>query len=212
MRALLRLFFRLLYNEFAWTYDLVSWTVSIGQWRTWQRQVIPHLAGNRILEIAHGTGNLQIDLLAAGHKPIAFDLSPHMGRIAQRKLARRNLHPPFVRGAVQALPFTANHFTSLVSTFPTEFISDPAAVQEFYRVLAPGGRLVCVPGATIIPGHLADRLAKWLFDVTGQSASPEQGWPPRLFQVYRAAGFKLKIETIKLPRSLVWIILADKPV
>lgn len=212
MRALLRLFFRLLYNEFAWTYDLVSWTVSIGQWRTWQRQVLPHIVGNRVLEIAHGTGNLQIDLIAAGHNPVAFDLSPHMGRIAKRKLAGRNLHPPFVRGAVQALPFAANHFTTLVSTFPTEFISDPQAVKEFYRILAPGGRLVCVPGATIIPGHLADRLAKWLFDVTGQSASPEQGWPPRLFQVYRAAGFNIKIETIKLPRSLVWIILADKPV
>ncbi len=212
MRALLRLFFRLLYNEFAWTYDLVSWVVSIGQWRTWQRQVMPHIVGNHVLEIAHGTGNLQIDLITAGHQPVAFDLSPHMGRIAKRKLAKFKLTPPFVRGLVQALPFTASYFTTIVSTFPTEFISDPQAVREFYRILAPGGRLVCVPGATIIPGHLADRLARWLFEVTGQSASPQQGWPPRLFQVYRAAGFNLKIETVKLPRSLVWVIIADKPV
>ncbi|MBM4425321.1 MAG: hypothetical protein FJ030_18410, partial [Chloroflexi bacterium] len=36
MRFLLRLAFRLLYNEFAFTYDLVSWAVSVGQWRQWQ--------------------------------------------------------------------------------------------------------------------------------------------------------------------------------
>jgi ubiquinone/menaquinone biosynthesis C-methylase UbiE len=211
MRALLRLFFRLLYNEFAWTYDLVSWTVSIGQWRTWQRQTISHIVGNRVLEIAHGTGNLQIDLAANGYKPVAFDLSADMGRIAKHKLAKRSLTPPFVRGMVQVMPFVNGSFTTLVSTFPTEFISDPQAVAEFYRVLEPGGRLVCVPAATIIPGHIADYLARWLFDVTGQSTSPEQGFPPRLLQNYRAAGFNIKIETVKLPRSLVWVIVADKP-
>jgi ubiquinone/menaquinone biosynthesis C-methylase UbiE len=216
MRFLLQLFFRLLYNEFAWTYDLVSWTVSVGQWRDWQRQVIPHIAGNKILEVAHGTGNLQIDLAAKGFKPVAFDLSPYMGQIAKRKLAKRKLTPPFVRGRVQALPFTASSFTTIVSTFPTEFIVDPQTVREFYRVLAPGGRVVFVPAATILPGHLADRLAQWLFQVTGQSAPPSpdgtDGWPPRLINTYRDAGFKIRIEKVNLPRSLVFVVVAEKEV
>ncbi len=214
LRSLLNFGFRLLYNEMAWTYDLVSWTVSVGQWRTWQRQALPHLTGHRILEVAHGTGNLQIDLAAAGYQPIAFDLSPYMGRIAQSKLARLNLHPPFVRGRVQALPFASSYFTSIVSTFPTEFIADPPAVREFYRILAEGGRLVFVPAATIIPAHLLDRLAGWLFAVTGQSAAPSldglEGWPPRLAQAYRSAGFQIRIEPVKLPRSLVWVVIAQK--
>jgi ubiquinone/menaquinone biosynthesis C-methylase UbiE len=223
MRALLRFFFRLLYHEFAFTYDLVSWTVSVGQWREWQRQVIPHIVGDKVLEVAHGTGDLQIDLAAAGYRPVAFDLSPFMGRIAQRKLARRKLSPPFVRGAVQALPFVSNHFTTLVSTFPSEFIIDPKAVREFYRILAPDGRMVFIPAATILPGHLADRLARWLFEVTGQSAAPQAdgggwppkdtigGWPPRLLMTYRDAGFQIRIESHSLPRSLVWVVIADKP-
>ena len=222
VRSLLRFFFRLLYNEFAWTYDLVSWTVSVGQWREWQRQVIPRIVGGHVLEIAHGTGDLQIDLANASCQSIAVDLSPYMGRLAQRKLARRNLSPRFARGMVQALPFPSNHFTTIVSTFPTEFIADPNAVREFWRVLAPGGRFVCVPAATILPSHLADRLARWLFEVTGQSGAPQppkgsiggqpdgSDWPPKLAQTYRAAGFEVKIETVPLPRSLVWVILAEK--
>lgn len=215
LRTLLKFFFRLLYNEFAFTYDLVSWTVSVGQWREWQRQVIPFIAGETVLEVAHGTGDLQIDLAAKGYRPVAFDLSPFMGRIARRKLARRNLFPPFVRGSVTALPFPTGHFTTIVSTFPAEFIVEPAAVREFKRVLtsgASGGRMVFVPAATIIPGHLADRLAQWLFEVTGQSTAPQLdggGWPPRLTQAYQAAGFEVRIERVPLPRSLVWVVVAE---
>ena len=213
MRFLLRLAFRLLYNEFAFTYDLVSWAVSVGQWREWQRQVIPRIVGERVLEVAHGTGDLQIDLAAAGYKPVAFDLSPNMGRIAKRKLAQRGLFPPFVRGKVQTLPFPSGHFTTIVSTFPSEFIVDPEAERALHRVLAPGGRVVFVPAATIIPAHIADRLAQWLFDVTGQSVAPQPGgggWPPKLFQSYRNAGFEIKIESVKLPRSMVWVVIANK--
>jgi len=213
-RSFIRFGFRLLYNEFAWTYDLVSWTVSVGQWRTWQRQALPHIVGDRILEVAHGTGNLQIDLASAGYKPIAFDLSAAMGRIAKRKLAGRRLFPTFVRGRVQGLPFRSDHFTSIISTFPTEFITDPSAVREFYRVLAPAGRIVFVPAATIIPAHILDRFARWLFEVTGQSATPDQtsldAWTPRLAAAYREAGFQMRVEPVKLPRSVVWVVIAQK--
>ncbi|NIV35557.1 MAG: class I SAM-dependent methyltransferase, partial [Anaerolineae bacterium] len=40
-RASLRLFFRLLYNQCAWVYDLVAWVVSLGQWNAWGRTAIP---------------------------------------------------------------------------------------------------------------------------------------------------------------------------
>ena len=75
--------FRLLYNEMAFTYDLVSWIVSLGQWRAWQRAALDHIdapPGARILELAHGTGNLQMDLRAAGYHTVALDLSRAMGR------------------------------------------------------------------------------------------------------------------------------------
>ncbi|MBI5829175.1 MAG: methyltransferase domain-containing protein [Chloroflexi bacterium] len=212
MRTLLRAAFHLLYNPFAFSYDFVSWAVSIGQWRQWQRQSLPHIVGTRLLELAHGTGNLQIDLARAGHRSIALDRSPHMGRIAKHKLATRHLRPPFVRAGAQALPFPAGHFTTLLTTFPSDFIAEPATARECWRVLAPGGRLIIVPAARIVPAHLADTLALWLFKLTGQSAPPDpEQWAARLTRPYHETGFQTRVATTTLPRSLVWIILADKP-
>ncbi|MEK7442050.1 MAG: class I SAM-dependent methyltransferase, partial [Chloroflexota bacterium] len=200
MRVLLRIFFRLLYNELAITYDLISWVVSIGQWREWQRQTIPFIIGDQILEVAHGTGNLQIDLISKGYRPTAFDLSAQMGHIASHKLKRHSVTPPFARGMVQHLPFVGAHFTSIVSTFPTEFIIDPNAVKEFNRVLISGGRLIFVPSATIVPKHLLDRFARWLFDVTGQAVGDTVLWEKAIRERYESANFEIKIENVSLPR------------
>lgn len=204
--ALFRFGFRLLYNELAFTYDWVSWGTSVGQWRSWQRCALPRLAGPRVLEMAHGTGNTLIDLDEAGFQPVGMDLSPYMGRIAKRKLARRGLSVPLVRGRARALPFASACFHSIVATFPTEFIVDPAALAEFHRVLRPGGRLAFVPTAVITGGGLIDQFAAWLYAITGQ-AGP---WPPGVEARYRAAGFEARVEGEKLARSEVVIVIAEK--
>ncbi len=143
---LVRFGFRLLYNEMAWTYDLVSWVVSLNRWRAWQRTTLPHLGaapGSRVLELAHGTANLQLDMRAAGLEPVGLDVSSAMGRIARRKLHAAGIdEPPLVRANARALPFGAAHFDAIVSTFPTEFIIHPDTLREAARVLRPGGRLV----------------------------------------------------------------------
>jgi ubiquinone/menaquinone biosynthesis C-methylase UbiE len=139
---LLRIAFNLLYNQLAWTYDLVSWTVSAGQWPTWQRSTLRFLPGRPVLEVAHGTGNLLLDLVSLGLQPIGLDLSPSMSRIASSKLKRRldsqELPVPLVRGSAEALPFAANSLSTVVSTFPTEFIVQANVIAEFHRVLRPG--------------------------------------------------------------------------
>ena len=203
----LRLAFRLLYNELAWTYDLVSWSVSIGQWRSWQRTALPRLREGRVLEIAHGTGDLLLDLHEAGLAPVGLDLSPAMGRLARKKLRAHGVGLPLVRGRVQALPFASQAFASLVSTFPAEFILEPAAAAEFYRVLAPGGVLVIIPAAQITGPALPDRLAEWLFRVTGQDAEARAA--PRE-NPYTPAGFSTRIEHVRLPRSVVTVVIAEK--
>jgi ubiquinone/menaquinone biosynthesis C-methylase UbiE len=204
----MRLAFRLLYNEAAFTYDWVSAIVSIGQWRSWQRTGLGRLRGKRVLEIAHGTGNLLLDLAALGFAPIGMDLSRAMGEIARRKLARRALSIPLVRARVQALPFANQVFPSLLSTFPAEFIVEPPAVAEFYRVLQPGGVLVVVPVAQITGPALADRLAEALFRLTGQAAT---NWFAPVLHRYEQAGFTARIERVILPRSIVTLIVAEKP-
>ncbi len=208
--GLLRFGFRLLYNEMAFTYDLVSWVVSLGEWRSWQRAVLRHLnaaPGDRILEIAHGTANLQIDLRAAGFDSIGLDLSPYMGRIARRKLIRRHLTPKLVRGRAQTLPFPDESFSAVVSTFPTEFIVDPTTIREIYRILSPGGRLVFVPNGVLTKGGLAREGLEAAYRATGQRGP----WPVRIEDAFGAAGFKLSAFTETAKRSIAQVIVAEKP-
>ena len=207
LRAVMRLFFRLLYNEFAFTYDWVSRLVSMGQWRSWQRTALDRLRGQRVLEIAHGTGNMLLDLTALGFTPVGFDLSRAMGRIASRKLRAHGLSVPLVRGDVCALPFADGAFPSLLSTFPTEFIVAREAVAEFKRVLRPGGVLVFVPVAEVTGPAWRDRFADWLFRITGQSAAD---WFAPLLKRYTEAGFATRLERVTLPRSSVTLVIAER--
>jgi ubiquinone/menaquinone biosynthesis C-methylase UbiE len=46
------------------------------------------LRGRRVLEVAHGTGHLLLDLVGLGFEPVGLDLSLSMSRLAARKLRR----------------------------------------------------------------------------------------------------------------------------
>lgn len=201
----LRFAFRLLYNELAWTYDWVSRAVSLGQWRSWQRASLARLRGPRVLEVAHGTGDLLLDLAEAGFQPVGLDLSPAMGRLARRKLRRQRRNVPLVCGRAQALPFASESFPSIVTTFPTEFILDPRSLEEFRRVLVPGGRLVVVGEARLIGQGVAVRFLEWLYAVTGQRGP----WPPDPEALFPEGGFSFTVEVDRLPRSEVALVVAE---
>jgi ubiquinone/menaquinone biosynthesis C-methylase UbiE len=135
-----------LYNEFAWTYDWVSWLVSLGRWWGWRKATLDYLIGPRVLEVGFGTGDLLIEMARQGWDVHGLDLSPAMHRITARKMRRCGVWAPRVRGLIQAMPFLDRAFNSVVCTFPAEFIIQRLAWREFGRVLAPGGRLI-VTGA-----------------------------------------------------------------
>lgn len=205
-RAFLRTFFRLLYHELAWTYDLVAWLVSFGQWKAWARAAIPRLRGRRILELAHGPGHLLVAIKRAGFAPVGLDLSPQMGRLARKRLRDGSYDVPLVRARAQALPFRAGAFDSVVSTFPTEFIVDPATLQEVARVIGQAGRAVVVPGI-VFGASLPARSLKLLYTVTGQH-EPEL---PGIASALASAG--LTFEQEREPTGLVevQILVAGRP-
>lgn len=207
---LLRFGFRLLYNEMAFTYDSVSRIVSLNQWRDWQRVALAHLdldPGARVLELAHGTGNFQIDLRDAGFHPAAVDLSPHMGRIAIRKLRRWGIQPSLARARAQSLPFATARFPAVVSTFPTEFIVAPDTLREVFRVLEPDGRLVVITSGLLTRGTTADRALELAYRATGQRGP----WPVDVDQYLAAAGFTATSLQVELPHSVVLGFVAHKP-
>jgi ubiquinone/menaquinone biosynthesis C-methylase UbiE len=208
--GLIQFGFYVLYNQLAWTYDLVSKVVSLGQWHSWQLTALNYLnveSGARILELAHGTGDLEIDLHDAGYRVIGYDLSPYMGRIAQRKLKVRGINAKLVRGMAQKLPFPTGAFSAVVSTFPTNFIFAPETLQEVHRVLQPSGRLVIVPGGSLTGGSLAVRFIEWLYRITGQSG--QEAYQP-IIDFFNQNGFELQVIEEKLSRSRAWVFVATR--
>ena len=207
--SLVRFGFRLLYNEMAWTYDLVSRVVSLDQWRSWQRTALKHLnvePGALILEAAHGTGNFQLDLAAAGYRRVAFDFSAHMGRITRRKLQKNNLPTPLVRAMGQHLPFPDATFDAVVSTFPTPFIVESETLFEAYRVLKPGTRLVIVPNAVLTRGGAAKEVLETAYRVTGQRGS----WGVDIESRFAEAGFTVSLVMEPCKRGIAQVLIAEK--
>ncbi|MEO8608541.1 MAG: class I SAM-dependent methyltransferase [Chloroflexota bacterium] len=206
---LVRFGFRLLYNEMAFTYDLVSNIVSLGAWRCWQRAALKHLTaqpGNLILELAHGTGNLQLDLLDAGYRTIGYDLSPYMGRIANAKLVHYGYSAKLVRGKAQELPFPPGAFAAVVSTFPTNFIVQPKTLREVHRILQPKGQFIIVPNGVLTGGGVSGAGIEWLYRVTGQREDSTASFKD-FFTPY---GFDAEMFTEPCPRSIAYVIVAQK--
>jgi SAM-dependent methyltransferase len=149
LRALL---FETLYQN-KHLYRFASTVPFAGQWRTWQRQVLPRLRGHDVLELGCGLGDLLADMLDAGYACRAVEASPQMVEAARQTLRKRKVGSPalIVQGRAQHLPFPGAAFDNVVSTFPTEYIYDPAALAEIERVLRPGGHLIVIEGANLLP-------------------------------------------------------------
>jgi ubiquinone/menaquinone biosynthesis C-methylase UbiE len=201
---LVRAGFRLLYHEFAWSYDLVAWLVSCGQWQNWGRAALPYLVGEHVLELGHGPGHLLVTLAQEGFQPVGLDLSPQMGRLARRRLRRSRLALTLVRGRAQRLPFAACTFDSIVATFPTPYIVEPATLAQVVRTLRPHGRLVVVTSAQLKGSHPFVRFIEWLYVITGQREVLD-GWEAP----FTGAGLALRQVSAEIGRSQVWLLIAE---
>jgi len=228
MRAILHFFFYLLYHPFAFTYDLVAATVSLGRWKDWVLSVVPFIEGTQVLEIGHGPGHLQRVLLSRGLIAVGIDESAPMGRLAKKNLKRAFAGNPvqfsspvqqkndgkfnLTRGLAQYLPFPGECFDTIVATFPSEYIFEAITLNEAFRVLHPGGRFVILPGASILGRGLMDRMMALIFRITGETPpNIAETLQERSRESFSQANFIVQIHELDIKSSRVFIMLATKP-
>lgn len=150
--SLRKLLFETLYKN-RYLYRFASTVPFAGQWRIWQRLVLPRIHGKDVLELGCGLGDLLADMLAAGYSCRAVEHSPQMAAAARATLKRRNVGQVewVIQGDAQHIPFPDTSFDTVVSTFPSEYIYDTRTIAEIARLLRPGGRLIVIEGANLLP-------------------------------------------------------------
>ncbi len=216
----MRFFFYHFYHTFAWTYDVVAAIVSIGRWNDWIKVSLPFIQGARILEIGYGTGQLQRTLRESSpsFKPdpkrlaVGLDESKQMANLAKRRLQKAGpVEFNLTRGLAQSLPFPAQVFDTVISTFPSEYIFDTRTLSDVYRILGNGGRFIVLPAAWIVGRKIQDRLASWLFRVTGETPrNIHEIIANRAVHPLEQAGFKVDVQELEVRSSLVMVIVAIK--
>ncbi len=144
--------FETLYKN-KYLYRFASSVPFAGQWRVWQGLVLSRLHGHDVLELGCGLGDLLADMSEAGYLCHAVEHSPQMVKATRETLQRRQLDKKatVIQGSAQHLPFSNDSFDTVVSTFPSEYIYDPDTIAEVERVLRPGGCLIVVEGANLLP-------------------------------------------------------------
>ncbi len=131
-----------MFDDVAERYDLTNDVLSLGQTRLWRRAVAQAVAaapGERVLDLAAGTGSSSLPFAAAGAQVVAADFSLGMLRVGKRA------HPglDLLAGDALRLPFADAAFDAVTISFGLRNVSDvDAALAEMARVTRPGGRLV----------------------------------------------------------------------
>ena len=146
-----RRYVRRLFGTIADRYDFITGFLSYGQDRRWKRRLIREASlghGQRVVDLACGTGDIALQAAARGATVIGLDITPRMVELARAK-AKRARHegvwpiPSFLIGDMTALPFpdrSVHVVTTGYGLRNVPVLED--ALDEIARVLAPGGRLL----------------------------------------------------------------------
>jgi demethylmenaquinone methyltransferase/2-methoxy-6-polyprenyl-1,4-benzoquinol methylase len=127
-------------------YDVLSSALSFGQDPRWRRALVSAVApqaGQRVLDVATGTGMVAAELLArADCSVVGIDQSPQMLSAARARFDSQPSRVELIEGQAEALPFADESFDALTVTYLLRYVDDPqATMRELARVVRPGGRV-----------------------------------------------------------------------
>lgn len=135
-----------MFDHIASRYDFLNHFLSMGVDKLWRKRAVRLLKRHRplkILDVATGTGDFAIETARIGPREIVgFDLSEQMLRVGEEKVKRLQLDHliRFQKGDSENMPFASESFDAITVAFGVRnFENLEKGLQEFYRVLKPGG-------------------------------------------------------------------------
>lgn len=150
------------FHSVASKYDVMNDVMSFGVHRLWKRYTIDMARarpGNRVLDLAGGTGDLTkafAKQVGADGEVVLSDINSSMLGQGRIRLTDQGVlgNVRFVQANAEALPFPDNHFDVITIAFGLRNVTDKSkALASMYRVLKPGGRLLVLEfSKPIIPG------------------------------------------------------------
>ena len=124
------------------TYDRYARVLSLGQDPRWRRFLVSRIEagpGDRVLDVATGTGLVAAELIRRKScTVVGLDQSPEMLAVARERLPDLEL----VEASAESLPFADESFDALSFTYLLRYVDDPGAtLAELARVVRPGGTI-----------------------------------------------------------------------
>ncbi len=197
-----------MFDAVAGRYDLMNDILSAGQVRLWRRavtRITNATRGERILDLAAGTGTSSEAFTSKGARVVACDFSLGMLQVGNRRPKKAPV--AFAAGDALALPFKDASFDATTISFGLRNVSGTEnALREMYRVTRPGGRLVVCEFSSITIKPADTLYRRYLLDVLPKIANrvarnPEayvylaesiQAWPSQseLARTIEAAGWR----------------------
>ena len=166
------------FNSVASKYDIMNDVMSMGIHRVWKDAMMDWLAprpNTRLLDVAGGTGDISFRYLkrAGNAHATVLDLTEPM-LVEGRKRADAEAMSDsldWVVGDAMKLPFEANTFDVYTISFGIRNVTRPQeALNEAYRVLKPGGRLMVLEFSQI-----PNDAMQWVYDRYSFNVIPRMG-------------------------------------
>ncbi|AZQ72256.1 MULTISPECIES: demethylmenaquinone methyltransferase [Streptomyces] len=131
-----------MFDDVAAKYDLTNDVISLGQARLWRKAVaraVDARPGQKVLDLAAGTGTSSLPFAMDGAYVVPCDFS--LGMLREGK--KRNPWLPLTAGDATKLPFADGVFDAVTISFGLRNVQETdTALRELLRVTKPGGRVV----------------------------------------------------------------------
>ena len=169
------------FSSVARRYDVMNDLMSGGLHRLWKDRFVSRVkprAGEEILDMAGGTGDVAFRMARRGASVTVSDINADMLEVGRQRAEARDLNLKWQVENAEKLSFADDNFDAYTIVFGIRNVTDiPAALKEAHRVLKRGGRFYCMEfSSSDWPGfsNLYDAWAKNVIPKIGKVVTDDE--------------------------------------